>query len=146
MILRLIIGTVFAWRGAGTLFGILHGPGLMETAGQIDGLGLTPAFPLAVLIGVVEFAGGLLLIVGAYAAVAALVLWIKAAVFAWWFSAPVIGRAPGMPQDLEYAAVLLAALACLMVTGAGALSFDRRRARRAETEAAGRARLRSGSV
>jgi hypothetical protein len=41
---------------------------------------------------------------------------------------------------------LIGALVSLMLTGPGAFSFDGRRARSAEAEAAGRARLRAGKV
>ena len=114
-------------------------------------LGLSPAYPLALLLAVTEFGGGLLLILGALVRWVSLALAIAMAIAIWkvhlangfflnWTNAP--GRGHG----IEYNVVLLAGLLALALTGAGALSFDERRARSAEAEAAGRARLRAGGV
>ena len=64
-VLRLAIGAVFVAHGAQKLFGVWGGGGLAGTAAFFGQLGLTPAYPLAVLVGLVEFAGGLMLIAGA---------------------------------------------------------------------------------
>jgi putative oxidoreductase len=49
---------------------------------------------------------------------------------------------PGKGHGIEFNVVLIGALVCLMVTGPGALSFEHRRERWAESDRAGRARLR----
>jgi uncharacterized membrane protein YphA (DoxX/SURF4 family) len=54
--------------------------------------------------------------------------------------------APGRGHGYEFDLVLVGALLSLLLTGPGALSVDGRRARDAESEAAGRARLRAGAV
>ena len=54
--------------------------------------------------------------------------------------------APGQGHGYEFNLVLIAALVSLMLTGAGALSVDRWRAQSAETQAAGRARLRAENM
>jgi uncharacterized membrane protein YphA (DoxX/SURF4 family) len=65
LVLRLALAAVFIGHGAQKLFGIWGGGGLTAMAGIFQNLGLVPAFPLAVLVGAVEFFGGLLLAAGA---------------------------------------------------------------------------------
>lgn len=150
-VLRVVAGAVFVAHGAQKLFGLWGGEGLTGTAAGFEQLGLAPAYPLAVLAGLVEFVGGLLLIAGAFTLFAALALIIVMAVAAWkvhiangffinWALVP--GRGHGFEFDLT----LIGALVALMLTGPGAFSVDGRRARSAEMEAYGRARLRAGKV
>ena len=49
---------------------------------------------------------------------------------------------PGRGDGVEFTLVLLGALVCLMLTGAGALSVDQWRSHSAEAAARGRARAR----
>ena len=142
-ILRLALAAVFIAHGAQKLFGIWGGGGLSGTTAFFTQLGLGPAYPLAVVAGVVEFGGGLLLLFGAYTVVAALLLAIQMAVAIW-----TVHLANGffLPNGYEFNLTLIAALVCLMLTGAGALSIDARRASHAAAAAAGRARLRAGKV
>lgn len=150
-VLRLAVGAVFVAHGAQKLFGVWGGGGVAGTAAFFAQLGLAPAYPLAVLVGVVEFAGGLLLIAGAFTLFVSLALAIEMAVAIWkvhlangfflnW------GLAPGQGHGCEFNIALTGALISLMLTGAGALSIDGQRARSAEAEAYGRARLRAGKV
>ena len=53
---------------------------------------------------------------------------------------------PGQGHGYEFNFVLIGALISLMLSGPGAFSIDGRRARHAETQAYGRARLRAGKV
>ena len=150
-VLRLAVGAVFVAHGAQKLFGAWGGGGPGGTAAFFAQLGLTPAYPLALLVGVVELIGGLMLIFGAYTLVAALALIANMGVAIWKAHLPngfFINWAltPNQGHGYEFNLTLIAALVTLMLTGAGAFSIDRRRARSAEAEAYGRARLRSGSV
>lgn len=151
LVLRLALGAVFVAHGGQKLFGIWGGPGLTGTAAFFAQLGLNPPYPLAILVGIVELAGGLLLLAGAFTLIACGALIVNMLVAVWtvhlasgfflnWTSTP--GRGHGY----EFNLVLIAGLASLMFTGAGTLSFDRYRAREAETDALGRARLRTGKV
>ncbi|MEP6914531.1 MAG: DoxX family protein [Acidobacteriota bacterium] len=142
-VLRLAIGAVFVAHGAQKLFGVWGGGGLAGTAGFFTQLGLTPAYPLAILVGVVEFAGGILLILGALTLFAALALAINMAVAIWEVHAT---HGFFLPTGFEFNLTLIGGLVALMLTGPGALSVDGWRARSAEAEAYGRARIRSGSV
>ena len=151
LVLRLAIGAVFVAHGAQKLFGIWGGGGPTGTAAFFAELGLTPAYPLALLVGIVELAGGLLLMGGAFSLITAAVLTVHMLVAVWtvhlasgfflnWT------MAPGQGHGYEFNLVLIAALVSLILTGPGALSFDRYRARAAEADALGRARLRTGNV
>jgi putative oxidoreductase len=147
-VLRVMVGITFVAHGAQKLFGIWGGAGLAGTGAYFDSIGLSPGFPLAVAVGLTEFGGGLLLVAGAltpYAA-GALVLAMLGAIwkvhlangyFLNW------AITPGQGHGVEYNLVLIAALVCLAFTGPGALSIDHSRARSAEADALGRARLRS---
>ena len=150
-VLRLAVGVVFAAHGAQKLFGLWGGGGPTGTAAFFAQLGLTPAFPLAIVVGFVELGGGLVLIAGAFTLITAAVLTVDMLVAVWtvhlangfflnWT------MAPGQGHGYEFNLALIAALVSLMLTGPGALSFDRYRARAAETQAFGRARMRSGHV
>jgi putative oxidoreductase len=150
-VLRLATGAVFVAHGAQKLFGVWGGGGLSGTAAFFGQLGLTPAYPLAILVGLVEFVGGLMLIAGALTLFAALALALNMAVAIWkvhlvngfflnW------NMVAGQGHGFEFNLTLIGALVSLMLTGPGALSVDGRRARSAEAEAYGRARLRSGNV
>jgi putative oxidoreductase len=103
------------------------------------------------LVALIEFGGGILLLFGALTRWAALALAIAMGVAIWkvhlrhgFFLNWTI--APGQGHGYEFNVVLIGALACLALTGPGAVSIDGWRARSAETEAAGRARLRAGNV
>ena len=145
-VLRLVVGAVFAAHGAQKLFGLWGGGGLAGTAAFFTQLGITPAYSLAVAVAIVEFGGGLLLIAGALTFFAALALALEMAVATWkvhlangffinW------ALAPGQGHGYEFNLTLIGALMALMLTGPGAFSIDGRRARSAESEAYGRARV-----
>jgi putative oxidoreductase len=150
-VLRVAIGAIFVAHGAQKLFGVWGGSGLRSTADWFGQLGLTPAFPLAGLVGATELAGGVLLIAGALTVYASLALAVEMLVATWkvhlangfflnW------SLTPGRGHGFEFNVALIGALVCLMLVGPGALSIDGRRARSAESKAAGRARLRAGHV
>jgi putative oxidoreductase len=150
-VLRLGFGAIFVAHGAQKLFGVWGGAGLSGTAAFFQQLGLGPAMPLAVLVGVVEFIGGLLLLAGAFTAIAALALVLDMLVAIWKVHATHgffldWSRAPDAGFGYEFPLALVAGLLCLALSGPGALSVDGQRAATAEAEAAGRARLRAGKV
>ena len=146
-VLRLMVGVTFVAHGAQKLFGVWGGGGLAGTAAYFESLGLSPGYPLAVAVAVAETLGGALLVAGgltSYAAAALIVtslgaIWnvhLTNGFFMNW------GLTPGRGHGIEYNLVLIAALASLVITGPGAFSVERRRARSAESYRAGRARLR----
>jgi putative oxidoreductase len=150
--LRLALAAVFVAHGAHTLAGIgggdAAGPGgLSNEAARLSNLGLEPGFLVALLTGIVHVAGGALLAAG----------WLTR-----WAAAAILGRVlidlwllhlpwgfflnwtnhPTHRHGIEYGLLLAGALLCLLLTGAGDLSLDGRRARRSGQLASQRERLR----
>ena len=147
-VLRLMVGITFIAHGAQHLFGIWGGAGLTGTAASFDSIGLSPGFPLAVAVGVIEFGGGLLLLAGAltpYVSAALIVVMLGAMLKVHLANGFFINWAmtPGVGHGVEYNLMLIAALLCLALGGPGAFSIDHSRERSAALDAAGRARLRS---
>jgi putative oxidoreductase len=153
LLLRLAIAAVCVAHGAHTLFGAFGGPGsgvgpggLGQTAAQFTAMGL-PGFPVAVLIGVANIVGGLLLVAGYLTRWAAVTLAALTAILAWKSQLPWgfflnwVGE-PGRNHGIEFSIVLIGALLCLAFTGGGDWSLDGGRSRRRSSAAAGRARLR----
>lgn len=64
LILRLVVGLLLAGHGAQKLFGWFHGPGLKGIANWLGSLGLRPVWFWAIMAGLSEFGGGLLLALG----------------------------------------------------------------------------------
>jgi putative oxidoreductase len=151
-ILRLTLAAVFVAHGSHILFGMWAGPGVgpggvRATAALYRDLGLPLEFLLAVLAGIIQFVGGLLLAIGVLTryTVVALIVYLAIGVWKehakWGFFLNWV-NAPGRGHGIEYSAVLAAALVCLLLVGAGSLSIDGRRANSRAARAAGRARLR----
>jgi len=70
-ILRLAMGSVFIAHGAQKLFGAFGGPGLSGVGKMMAGMGLKPAMAWALALALVEFVGGLFLILGFLTQIAA---------------------------------------------------------------------------
>jgi putative oxidoreductase len=152
VVLRLALAAVFVAHGAHKLFGVWGDPGvgpggLQITASQYAALGLHPEFLLAVLAGVTQLVGGLLLGLGYFTrwAAAAIVIYLGVGAWKahlqWGFFLNWIGTS-GRGHGIEYSVALAGALVCLMLTGAGDWSLDGLRASSTAARAAGRARLR----
>jgi putative oxidoreductase len=142
-VLRLCLAAVFLAHGAQKLLGLWGGPGLDGTAKMVGSLGLPYAYPLAVLLAVTECAGGILLILGWLTPWVAFALAIDMGVAIWKVHYPhgfFLSASGG--GGIEYVLVLLGALVCLMLSGAGALSIDGWHSQTAEARARGRARAR----
>jgi putative oxidoreductase len=72
LVLRLVVGLLFAGHGAQKLFGWFGGHGPRNTGGFFESIGFRPGLPFALLAGGAEFGGGLLLALGLFVPVAAL--------------------------------------------------------------------------
>jgi putative oxidoreductase len=151
LVLRLALAVVCIAHGAHKLFGMFGGAGigpggLTNTAAHFTAIGLSPGFLLAVLAGLTQFAGGLLVAAGFLTRWAAMALSVYFLIGIWKEHAPwgfflnwtqELGRGNG----IEYPFLILGGFVCLMLAGGGVWSFVGRRERSAESLAAGRARL-----
>ena len=145
--LRWCIGAVFVAHGAQKLFGAWGGPGLNGTAAMLGSLGFSYPYPLAIVLAAAELGGGVLLALGAGTRWVSLALLVDMAVATWKVHYPNgfflnWSLVRGHGHGIEYNLVLIGALLCLMMTGAGALSVDEWRSQSAEARARGRARAR----
>jgi len=122
IVLRLVVGLLFAGHGAQKLFGAFGGGGLEGTAGMFDNIGLRPGGFTARAAGTAEFAGGLLIAIGLFTpfAAAALIGVMTAAVITVHGSNGIWNT----NQGYEYNLVLAASVFALSGVGAGAWSLD----------------------
>ncbi|MGH3815461.1 MAG: DoxX family protein [Pseudonocardiaceae bacterium] len=125
LLLRIMIGVVFIAHGGQKLFGTFGGRGLDATANIMAGNGLKPGMFFAVLGGISEFGGGLLLLVGLLTPLAGLVI-TGVMVVAIAVSSGQRGFiALGGDLGYEYNLVLIAIALALVIAGPGQLSLDR---------------------
>ena len=123
-LIRFITGLILMPHGAGKLFGWFGGRGIEGTAAGFAKMGLEPALPLAYVVGVTEFFGGLLVAIGlltrpaavgmiAIMAVAVFHVHLKNGFF--WFNG-------GYEYPLLWGMIGIA----ILFRGGGALSVDRK--------------------
>ena len=152
LVLRLVVATVLVAHGSHQVLGMFAGPavgpgGLTTTAARFSALGLEPGYPLAVMAGTIQLVSGWLIAIGLltrWASIASalylgIVIWkdqLRWGYFANWIVNPERGH------GVEMSVMLVGALLCLTLAGAGEWSIDGRRARVAAARASGRARLR----
>jgi putative oxidoreductase len=122
LVLRLVVGLLFAGHGAQKLFGAFGGGGLDGTAGMFDSIGLRPGWVHARAAGTAEFAGGLLIALGLFTPFAA------AALIAVMTAAVITVHAPNgiwnTNQGYEFNLVMAAVVFALAGIGAGSWSLD----------------------
>lgn len=153
LLLRLAVAVAVIAHGSHTLFGVGGGVGTGIGEGGLDAvaaryttLGL-PGFPLAVVVGLAQLVGGVLLVVGYLTRWSATALALVTLLLAWKSHLPWgyfmnwIGE-PGRGHGVEFALLFAGACVCLALTGGGDWSLDGRRALRDSYAAASRARLR----
>jgi putative oxidoreductase len=122
LVLRIVVGSLFAGHGAQKLFGWFGGHGLRNTGGFFESMGFRPGTPFALLAGFAEFAGGLLLAAGLFLPASALLLVgvMTTAIGAVHWSKGVWNNDGGF----EFPLVLAAVAFVFAATGAGTLSLD----------------------
>ena len=125
--LRLVLGVVFFAHGAQKMLGWFGGFGFHATMGFLTHVGL-PA-PVAFLVIVIEFFGGLGLVVGFLTRIAALGIGIEMIGAIFMIHLPNgffmnwMGTQKG--EGIEYHLLVLAMAATLLLRGAGAFSLDK---------------------
>lgn len=119
--LRIALGVIFLAHGSQKLFGWFGGHGLTGTAAFFAvKLGLTPGMPWALLAGIGEFGGGLLLLVGLFTRLGALAIAIVMLVAIF----KVHWGTFFMPAGAEFAFSLLCSALALLIAGGGKFSLD----------------------
>jgi len=121
-ILRLVVGLLFMGHGAQKLFGILGGGGPSGTGAHFESIGLRPGRRNALIAGLGEFVGGLLLLLGWFTPLGAAAI-IAVMVAAIW---TVHGQNGLWATDggFEYHLVVIGAVFALAGVGAGTWSLD----------------------
>ncbi len=122
LVLRVVVGGLFAAHGAQKLFGSLGGHGIAGTGQFFESLGLRPGERHARLAGLGEFGGGLLLILGLLTPLGAAALIGVMTVAILTVHAPKGWQAT--EGGYEYNVVLAAVAFALAAAGPGAWSID----------------------
>lgn len=122
LVLRLVLGVIFVAHGAQKLFGAFGGPGLKGTAGFHEQLGIKPPYLMAVMAGLAEFVGGILIAVGFLTPLAALALVATMVVAT--LTVHLKNGFFAMNGGYEFNLALAAMALALVFTGAGAFSID----------------------
>ncbi len=120
LILRVIIGVIFTYHGLTKIFGLFAGPGINGFSSMLEGLGFPIPLILSVIVGVVELAGGIALIIGfltRYAAILLAIVMIVAIIS--------VHIGDGL-KGMEFPLSLLAATIALLFNGCGSLGIDRK--------------------
>jgi putative oxidoreductase len=122
LVLRLVLGGVFAAHGAQKLFGSFGGPGIEGTAGFHEQLGIKSAKPMAILAGLAEFVGGILVIAGFLTPLAALALIVVMIVAI--LKVHLENGFFAASGGYEFNLVLIAVAVALLLAGSGAYGID----------------------
>lgn len=119
--LRLVVGVLFIGHGTQKLFGWFGGYGIKGTAGWLESIGVKPGNLFAVVAGLSEALGGLLLVSGFALPVAAVLLGSAMVV-----AIVKVTGANGLwitSNGFEYNLVLLVVVITLAFTGAGRIAL-----------------------
>jgi len=122
LLIRVVLGGIMAAHGAQKLFGWFGGHGLAGTRGWLDTMGFKPARLQAVVVGLAEFGGGALLVLGLLtplgAAAVAGVMLVAIATVHWkngFFNSS---------GGYEFNLLIVATAIGLAMTGPGTISID----------------------
>jgi putative oxidoreductase len=121
LMVRLIVGLTIAAHGAQKLFGWFGGPGLRGTSGWLASMGLRAASFWALMAGVSEFGGGVVLALGLlspFGSLGIIAAMVMAIILAHW------PRFFASNQGMEYPLVLLGGAVAAALSGSGTYSLD----------------------
>jgi putative oxidoreductase len=119
LILRLVVGLLFAAHGAQKLFGVFGGGGPQGTTAFFASLGYRAPAAMAIVVGLAEFGGGLMLAAGFLTPLAAFLLttvMLNAIATVVW--------PKGFLGGYEFEVTLATVAVALAATGPGELSLD----------------------
>ncbi|MEE8276635.1 MAG: DoxX family protein [Alphaproteobacteria bacterium] len=121
-LIRFSAGLILMPHGAQKLFGWFGGGGISGTAGFFSSLGLEPAVPLVLLVGLVEFVGGLAIAIGLWTRLAAALAAIDllATIYLVHFANGFFWNAGGYEFPLLWAIVMIA----IVIRGGQKMSLD----------------------
>lgn len=122
LVLRVVLGLIMIPHGMQKLFGAFGGPGLEGTAAFFATIGLTPGSFWAWVAALVEFGGGILLVVGLLTRVAAFLVAAQMAAAILKTHVPKFFVSEG---GMEFPLALAAMAVSVLLLGAGPLSVDR---------------------
>lgn len=122
LLLHLTLGLIFFAHGAQKLFGLFGGQGLQGTARFIEMLGLRPAKWWAIAAALGETLGGLLMALGLFTPLAALL--IAAVMLVAFLRVHMQNGFWNSKGGYEYNLVLFVLALALAITGAGQFSLD----------------------
>ncbi|ANF96105.1 DoxX family protein [Paenibacillus bovis] len=122
LLIRVVIGVIFAAHGAQKLFGWFGGFGPKGTGGWMESLGIKPGVAAAVAAGLVELLGGLAFAAGLFTPIMAVLLSLTMVM------AIVKVHAPNgfwnTAGGYEFNLILIVVLIGIALTGAGSYSLD----------------------
>ncbi|BBN97663.1 DoxX family protein [Sporolactobacillus terrae] len=122
LLIRLVIGVLFLGHGTQKLFGWFGGHGLKGTAGWMDSIGMKPGVAMALMAGLSELFGGLLLALGLLTPLAGLLIAATMVV-----AVVKVHGANGLwatENGYEYNLVLFAVAIGLAIAGPGNYALD----------------------
>jgi putative oxidoreductase len=127
LVARLTLGVTFFAHGAQKLFGWYGGPGIDGTAEGFASIGLEPERPLAILVGITELGGALLLAVGLLTPLAAVGLLVTMVVAVIVATGELGFLGPGgQGGGFEINFILGGLALVVLLAGPGRISLDRR--------------------
>jgi len=122
LVLRLSLGFIMIPHGMQKLFGAFGGPGLEDTASFLAKIGLTPGGFWAWVAVLVEFGGGIFLLVGFLTRVVAFLVATEMAVAILKVNAPRFFVSQG---GMEFSLAVAVMAVAVVLLGSGPLSVDR---------------------
>ncbi|WP_059050166.1 DoxX family protein [Paenibacillus senegalimassiliensis] len=122
LIIRLVLGLTMMAHGAQKLFGWFGGYGPKGTGGWMESLGMKPGVLMAVMAGLSEFGGGLLIAAGLFTPFGAVLLVLTMLVAIFTVHAKNGFWSTG--NGYEYNLLIIAVSLGLAFTGAGSYSLD----------------------